>query len=1280
MLYALLSVVTGKLDIARPRISWRKDAPLLLVVGLIASIVAVAPLSSFRPAKAAPMSLTFETTTAASVSLGTLASRSQCGALSKQGVGPYTMTGTDSRSGVEYSFVTGSSYSGAGLRESGIALSSSMTYNKSVGQTYSGKSNVLTLASTGNITWSNSCNGYAVYGSAFGPEVYTTAFQATNGQALSFNWAAAGGQDDYEVYAFLVKVLPSGASYDYGGSGSTLASNTTLLAHGRGKSQGWTTSTGLIPEDGFYRFRFVNGTFDASGGYALGAQMYIDPNVLVGQANSIAFSSLSDRVTSSSVQTFAVTGSTSSGGVVTFSSSTSARCTVGSSTLSGGVSTATVTVINIGIGLCTITADSASTGDYTTAASVARSFTILAAPTVPTNSGGTSVTGTASVGSTLTANDGSWGDGGSAFTATGYRWQVCPNPASCAWVDVVAAISSTYLLGSSDVGKQFRIQVSKTNGIGTTTATSTATSTAAKGTQVSLTIPITSVAFGSTLALSTSGGSGAGLVSYSVASGTCTLSGNILTVGNVGSSCVVGAIKASDVSYNEASSSNTTVSVIRANQAVLLLTSTSGTFGVDLVLATSGGSGTGAVSYAVTSGACSVSGATLTASSAGSSCVVTATKGSETNYEAISTSNTTVQFAKGTQTPLAISSVSAIFGLAFGLSTSGGSGAGAVSYAISSGSCSSLGAILLMGDAGSSCEVIATKAGNDDYNSVSSVATSITTAKATQSALTVTSTSTTYGHTLASTTSGGSGSGSVSFVVVSGTCSIVGTSLTPGNAGSSCVIKATKATDTNYNEASSSNTTVTIGKANQTGLNVTNSNSFTTGSTLALTASGGQTSGSLSWALQSSEACSLSGTSLSANRGGINCVVEVTRPGDNNYLSDSATKTITVSKIVQTLTFRSTSPSSPAVGSTYTVSVESDASLTPTIVIATTSALVCSIAAGVVTFNTVGTCIISASQPGSDTDSAAAASQSVAVIAAPATTTTLPSSGNSGSTTVPVVTTTVPQSVVAAAPSATTTVPQSTVAAAPSSTTPMPQSTVAAAPSSTTPMPQSAVAAAPSSTRTSSTTSTSTTTTTTTTTTTPTDSSKPVLDVDGMPTKLVEGETTALIRGELVAVETSQDKGQLVMKLPNNVKIRVGTKSPDGQSVQVSPDGILRVLRNSRVAIELSGFVPGTMFTIFMFSTPIELGRGSIGTNGVVSRFVTLPELVEVGSHTLQVNALGPGRELVSVSIGIKIEKKPSNTAFAFLAISIAILLALLGGRPIFKRRLLLIWKKSSEE
>lgn len=1204
---------------ARPRISWRTDGLLIVLLTFVSSFVALTPNDSFRGVRAAPMSLTFESTTAGAVSLGTLASRSQCGVLTKQGVGPYTMTGTDSRSGAQYSYVTNTNYAGAGLRESGIGTPSGVTYSRTPGQTYSGKSNVLMLTSSGSVTWANSCNGATVYGSIFGPEVYTAAFEATAGQALSFNWAAAGGGDDYEVYAFLVKVSYNGSTYDYGGTGTTLAANTTLLAHSRGTSQAWTTSTGSIPSDGFYRFRFVNGSYDASGGKVLGANMYIDPNVLVGQANNISFGTLSDRVTSSSAQTFTISASATSGGAVTFTSSTTGRCTVGASTTTGGVSSATVTLLASQTGLCTITADSASTGDFATAASVARSFTILAAPTAPTNSGGTAVTGTASVGSTLTASEGSWADGGSAITGTSFQWQVCPNPASCVWTDVTGADSSTYLLGSSDVGKQFRVRVSKTNSIGTTSATSSATSSVAKGTQTALTITDTSVAYGSTLTLTTSGGSGSGAVSYSVVSGTCTLAGNVLTPGAVGSSCVVKATKASDASFNEISSSNTTISVAKASQAVLSVTSTSGTFGVGLTLTSSGGSGTGAISYSVVSGSCSVSGTTLTASSAGSSCVVKATKASDTNYNEISSSNTTVTFAKGSQAPLTISSVSAVFGIALNLATSGGSGTGAVTYSVSSGSCSVLGSILTVGDAGSTCEVIATKAGDDDYNPVSSAATSISTAKATQAVLTVTSTNATYGRPLALTSSGGSGNGAVTFAVVSGTCSISGSSLTPGNAGSSCVVKATKGTDTNYNERSSANTTITIAKANQTGLNVTSSSSFTTGSTLALTASGGQSTGALSWSLQSGS-CSLTGSNLTAPRGGITCIVEVTRAGDSNYFADSITDTITVTKISQVLTFRSTPPSNPVVGGTYTVNVDSDVSLAPSIVIANSSSAVCSISAGVVTFNAVGTCLISASQAGSDVYAPAAASQSVSVGAAPVTTTTIAASGAQvPSTTAPAVTTTLPQSAVAAVSTATT-VPTPT-------------------------------------------------TTTTTTTTLPPDPTKPILGANGQPVELAEGETTVLIRGEEVVVNTKQEDGQLVMELPNNVVVRIGAKTGDGTSLQVSPDGVLRAFRNSEVAVELTGLVPGTTYTIYMFSTPIELGRGEVSADGAVSQFVKLPSAAELGSHTLQVNGVGPGGEVVSVSLGIKVEKKQSNTVAAVTAISAAILLALLGGRPIFSRR-----------
>ena len=139
---------------ARARINWRTDGLLLALLALVAALVAISPASSFRAAKAAPMSRTFEATPAGVVSLGTLASRSQCGALTKQGVGPYTMTGTDSRSGAQYSYVTNTNYSGAGLRESAVAHPS-MSYNRSTGQTYSGRSNVLMLTSSGSISWGN---------------------------------------------------------------------------------------------------------------------------------------------------------------------------------------------------------------------------------------------------------------------------------------------------------------------------------------------------------------------------------------------------------------------------------------------------------------------------------------------------------------------------------------------------------------------------------------------------------------------------------------------------------------------------------------------------------------------------------------------------------------------------------------------------------------------------------------------------------------------------------------------------------------------------------------------------------------------------------------------------------------------------------------------------------------------------------------------------------------------------------------------------------------------
>ena len=77
------------------------------------------------------------------------------------------------------------------------------------------------------------------------------------------------------------------------------------------------------------------------------------------------------------------------------------------------------------------------------------------------------------------------------------------------------------------------------------------------------------------------------------------------------------------------------------------------------------------------------------------------------------------------------------------------------------------------------------------------------------SALTISSTSVTYGSTMALTTLGGSGNGETTFVIDSGPCTVSGSTLTPTAAGT-CMVTATKAANGNYLASSSTSTAITV--------------------------------------------------------------------------------------------------------------------------------------------------------------------------------------------------------------------------------------------------------------------------------------------------------------------------------------------------------------------------------------------------------------------------------------------------------------------------------------
>jgi len=232
--------------------------------------------------------------------------------------------------------------------------------------------------------------------------------------------------------------------------------------------------------------------------------------------------------------------------------------------------------------------------------------------------------------------------------------------------------------------------------------------------------PASSTTVNGSVTLATSGGTGTGGVNFSVTAGgaSCSLVGNVLTGVSPGT-CTVTATKAGDTQY-EPATATLDVQVDRAAQSGFSATATPSTIAYlgSAALAATGGSGTGAVTFNVTAGAenCQLAGNIVTGIGVGS-CTVTATKAADANYGA-ATSAVGILVTKAAQPALTVTATPSTLQLnaTSSLSTTGGAGGGAVTYALTSGAgfCS-LSGTTVTGTAVGVCQITATKAGDATY-------------------------------------------------------------------------------------------------------------------------------------------------------------------------------------------------------------------------------------------------------------------------------------------------------------------------------------------------------------------------------------------------------------------------------------------------------------------------------------------------------------------------------------------------------------------------------------
>ena len=85
------------------------------------------------------------------------------------------------------------------------------------------------------------------------------------GGTVSFKWKAEGGSDAYDVFGYILNVDTGATQIILNETGLTASASTD-----------WDTASITAASSGNYKFVFVSGSWDASGGGALGAQLYID--------------------------------------------------------------------------------------------------------------------------------------------------------------------------------------------------------------------------------------------------------------------------------------------------------------------------------------------------------------------------------------------------------------------------------------------------------------------------------------------------------------------------------------------------------------------------------------------------------------------------------------------------------------------------------------------------------------------------------------------------------------------------------------------------------------------------------------------------------------------------------------------------------------------------------------------------------------------------------------------------------------------------------------------
>src|SRR5690606_26548904 len=149
----------------------------------------------------------------------------------------------------------------------------------------------------------------------------------------------------------------------------------------------------------------------------------------------------------------------------------------------------------------------------------------------------------------------------------------------------------------------------------------------------------------------------------------------------------------------------------------------------------------------------------------------------------------------------------------------------------------------------------------------------------------------------------------------------------------------------------------------------------------------------------------------------------------------------------------------------------------------------------------------------------------------------------------------------------------------------------------------------------------------------------PVPDETGELPMLQPGETIIMVDGQpkIVTVEVI-DNSYLRLR-GDGFAMDLTSIGVNGKLIPITNvDAVIHIVRGQGAVVQLTGygFEPGTVVTMYIFSTPQLLGRVPVQEDGTFDGTLSIPADLELGRHTLQANGVvRDTRAERSVSVGV---------------------------------------------